>query len=293
MTDDFMRPLVLQSYSDWVESLVPATSFPLTSGIDHFITLDGKNIRLEIIQLLNLVQEKMLKVKSDDTKGFEKLIQLWDRVGGVRSNRSGIHLEARMRSYAALERALDGKGGPLGGGRIRTLLADAARLQDEARADLQSDAGIGNVGLIILNALYELSINTYTSVRRLAQMRLNSFLSHYAYSYRILLPKLTSLLEIGGEGDEWHAKHKGALYIMLGSRMGPLVAKQDWDLIKTLWPAILKSPLSEKPSILRPQTTDRRGAGETVRDRRHTESLVGCLRRNFAHAWTSKIKWKT
>lgn len=76
-------------------------------------------------------------------------------------------------------------------------------------------------------------------------------LSHYPYSYRALLPRLADLLAKGGEGDEWHARHKGALYIMLGPRAGPLVAKQDWDVVRTLWPAILKAPLSEKPSILR------------------------------------------
>lgn len=89
---------------------------------------------------------------------------MWERVSGVRPSRTGPSLEARMRSYAALERALDGKGGPPGGGRIRTLLADAVRLQDEARIDLQNDAGIGKTGLSILTALYELSVNTYTSV---------------------------------------------------------------------------------------------------------------------------------
>lgn len=65
------------------------------------------------------------------------------------------------------------------------------------------------------------------------------------------MPRLAQLLAEGGEGEEWHARHKGALFIMLGPRPGPLVAKQDWDVVRTLWPAILKAPLSEKPSILR------------------------------------------
>lgn len=76
-------------------------------------------------------------------------------------------------------------------------------------------------------------------------------LSHYAYSYRALVPKLVDILAEGGEGDEWHARHKGVLFIMLGPRAGPLVAKQDWETVRTLWPAVLKAPLSEKPSIVR------------------------------------------
>lgn len=76
-------------------------------------------------------------------------------------------------------------------------------------------------------------------------------LSHYPYSYRSLVPKLAGILAAGGEGDEWHARHKGVLFMMLGPRTGPLVAKQDWDVVRTLWPAILNAPLSEKPSMVR------------------------------------------
>ncbi|KAI8425127.1 LOW QUALITY PROTEIN: hypothetical protein MSG28_006972 [Choristoneura fumiferana] len=117
--------------------------------------------------------------------------------------------------------------------------------------DLICDAGITPSALKALNALFELSVNTYTSVRILAQVRLSWMLGHYPYSYRELVPKLNQLMLEGGEGDEWHARHKGALYIVLGSRTGPLAAKQDWEVIKTLWPAIVKAPLSEKPSILK------------------------------------------
>lgn len=76
-------------------------------------------------------------------------------------------------------------------------------------------------------------------------------LSHYPYSYRALVPRLVELLSKGGEGDEWHASHKGALFIMLGPKNGPLIAKQDWEVVRALWPAMLRAPSSEKPSIHR------------------------------------------
>lgn len=88
-------------------------------------------------------------------------------------------------------------------------------------------------------------------VRILAQIRLYWMLSHYPYSYRALVPTLGAHLAEGGLGDEWHAKHKGMLFMMLGPRAGPLVAKQDWDVVRVLWPAILNAPLSEKPSMVR------------------------------------------
>lgn len=238
------------------ESLVPPTSFPLTTGVHHRVTLEGENVRAAITRLLLRVQERLLQERTDDTRGLEMLIQVWERVVVQRTRGAGMGPEARMRSYAVLERALDGHGGCStarsgAAARLRMLLADAARLQDETRFDLVCDAGITPSALAALHSLFDLSINTYSSVRVNAQARLYWMLGHYAYSYRALVPRLAQLLARGGEGDEWHARHKGALYVMLGPRTGPLVAKQDWDAVGTLWPAILTAPLSEKPSILK------------------------------------------
>jgi hypothetical protein len=89
----------------------------------------------------------------------------------IKSVRGGPGLEARLRSYGALERALDGRGGVGGMGRtgaaaarLRMLVADAVRMHDDARLDLACDAGITPSGLRALHALYQLSINSYSSV---------------------------------------------------------------------------------------------------------------------------------
>ncbi|CAH2094496.1 unnamed protein product [Euphydryas editha] len=240
-----------------LESQVPAKSMPFINGVPYAVTLDGENMRVALTRLLLEVQAKMLAEKTDDTRGLEMLLQAWERVVVMKGLRTGPGLEARMRSYGALERALDGRGGESarGGaaaaGRLRMLVADAVRLQDESRFDLVCDAGITPSALHALHALYDLAINTYSSVRILAQIRLYWMLSHYPYSYRELVPRLVSLLAEGGEGDEWHARHKGALFMMLGPKAGPLVVKQDWEVVRALWPAILKAPLSEKPTIHR------------------------------------------
>ncbi|KAJ8723976.1 hypothetical protein PYW07_007956 [Mythimna separata] len=242
-----------------IETKVPATSIPFTCGVRFRVTLDGENVRVALTRLLLDVQAKLLDEKTDDTRGLEMLIQVWERVVVMKGLRGGPGLEARLRSYGALERALDGRGGAAdrrgargaGAARLRMLAADAARLHDDSRYDLVCEAGITPSALKALHALADLSVNTYSSVRILAQIRLYWMLSHYPYSYRALVPKLAALLAAGGEGDEWHARHKGALFMMLGPRAGPLVAKQDWDVARTLWPAVLNAPLSEKPSMVR------------------------------------------
>ncbi|XP_034834096.1 proteasome activator complex subunit 4-like isoform X1 [Maniola hyperantus] len=245
-----------------IESQVPATCLPLATAVPYQVTLDGENMRVALTRLLVDVQTRMLADKTDDTRGLDMLIQVWERIIVVKGLRSGPGLEAKLRSYNALERALDGRGGlgkagvgnggdEAGAARLRMLVADAARVQFESRLDLVCDAGMTPSGLQALDALYELSINTYSTVRVLAQIGLYWMLSHFPYSYRALVPKLVALLAKGGEGDEWHARHKGALHIILYPKQGPMIAKQDWDVVRTLWPAILKAPLSEKPSIQR------------------------------------------
>ncbi|CAG4953561.1 unnamed protein product [Parnassius apollo] len=263
------KPVIL------MESQVPATSLPYTNGVRHVVTLEGENMRSALTRLLLEIQARMLTDNTDETRGLEILTQLWERVVVMKGARSALGLEARLRSYGALDRALDGRGGVGGeaGGaaKLRMLLADAAKLQDESRLDLVCEAGITPSALSALNALYELSINTYSSVRILSQIRLYWMLSHYPYSYRALVPKLAELVETGGEGDEWHAKHKGALFIMIGPRSGPLIAKQDWNVVRTLWLAVLKAPLSEKPSILKLE----QAFGDTLQS--HFPTVNTCL----------------
>lgn len=84
----------------------------------------------------------------------------------MKFTRGTSSLETRLRSYNALERAMEGRGSEAttGGGMMRMLIAEAVRIQDDSRADLVCEAGITPSALKALDALFELSINTYTSV---------------------------------------------------------------------------------------------------------------------------------
>ncbi|XP_041968894.1 proteasome activator complex subunit 4-like isoform X2 [Aricia agestis] len=236
------------------ESQVPATTFPLARGTPYSITLDGENMRVALTELLLKVQDRMLQDKTDDTKGLELLILAWERVVVTRM-RASPGYETRLRSFGVLERSLEGRGGREAEGegtaRLRVVLADGARLQEDARLELMCDAGLPLTVHRALLALLDLAINTYSSVRVLAQLRIYWILNHYPYSYRALVDKVVDLISESGEGEEWHSRRKGALFLMLGPKAGPIVTKPDWEAVKALWPAVLKSPLSEKPSIIR------------------------------------------
>lgn len=59
-----------------IDSLVPATTLPFSTGVKHVVTVDGENVRCALVRLMTAVQARMLADKSDDTKCFEALIQV-------------------------------------------------------------------------------------------------------------------------------------------------------------------------------------------------------------------------
>ena len=91
----------------------------------------GKNVRLEVIAVMDLVQSRLLRDKEDDTKSLTQLTSVYAtcvRFGGVGED----EYESRMKSYHAVRRALDNR---LVGSRrqLRPVIVDRAMLQHEAR----------------------------------------------------------------------------------------------------------------------------------------------------------------
>lgn len=81
-----------------------------------------------------------------------------------------------------------------------------------------------------------------------AQLKLFSIVSYFPHSYTVLTPRILEILKLNSEQN--HPKFKGCLYVLLSPKNAPIVARHDWDLIKQLWPLIVKSMPSEKPSIV-------------------------------------------
>lgn len=100
---------------------------------------------------------KLIKVK----------LQIWDRTLIGRGSRFAGY-EAKLRTFSALDRSMDGKGSDPKQGYtnayVRILIADAVRIADETRAEMPCESGITDTARTVMNCLFELSINTYTSV---------------------------------------------------------------------------------------------------------------------------------
>lgn len=85
-------------------------------------------------------------------------------------------------------------------------------------------------------------------MRIAAQCKLFAVVSYFPYSYTMLTEKIKEILQL--DSEKYHEKFKGCLYILLGPKSSPIVARHDWQFIRQLWPLIVKSMPSEKPSII-------------------------------------------
>jgi proteasome activator subunit 4 len=49
----------------------------------------------------------------------------------------------------------------------------------------------------------------------------------------------------------WCHTFQGSLYVLLGPKESPLVTRHDWEMLMSLWPAIVRTKPSEKLSVIR------------------------------------------
>lgn len=81
-----------------------------------------------------------------------------------------------------------------------------------------------------------------------AQGILFSAVSTFPYSYTVLTPKFKEILCL--DSIEHHEKFKGCLNILAGPKGAPIIARHNWKFIRDIWPLLIKSTPSEKPSIV-------------------------------------------
>lgn len=100
----------------------------------------------------------------------------------------------------------------------------------------------------ILLDLFELGVGRYSEVRILAQAKLFTAVSNFPYSYTVLTQQLKEILQMNSV--ENHEKFKGALHVLLGPKSSPIIARHDWKFLRDIWPLVVKSMPSEKPSVI-------------------------------------------
>jgi proteasome activator subunit 4 len=235
-------PIKLIESSLAITSFIPNVSF----GMEPIVMPDGSNVRKTVADTAHLLQEKLLLCREDDTKSFFSLIVLWEFLlidqFGFKSS-----YESHWKSFRLVKKVLEDK--LVGQKRhLRPLLISRTVLQHESLLERGSTCLTPTHRQILLNLL-TLSTSHYSEVRSRAQVKLFAALDQFSYSYRVLIPHLVSHLQ--QDSSQFHEQFKGSLYVLLGPKEYPLVTRHDWEMLMSLWPAIVRTKQSEKLSVIR------------------------------------------
>jgi proteasome activator subunit 4 len=228
-----------------VDSVLDPWAFNLIVSNSYAVNMpDGANIRKVIADLMHKVQKKVLEVDEGDTKSIFNIVHIYNI---LLFNKSRVHdFEYSWKNFHMVKKLLEDR---LHQNKLhlRHVLINRVMLQQEFRTESRSCSFTETHKQILLD-LFELSVCRYSEVRITAQCKVFAVVSYFPYSYTVLTPRMFEILKLNSE--EHHEKFKGCLYVLIGPKNHPIVARHDWNFIRQLWPLIVKSMPSEKPSIV-------------------------------------------
>ncbi|XP_012271997.1 proteasome activator complex subunit 4 isoform X2 [Orussus abietinus] len=230
-----------------METVLDQKPFLPTLGIKGEIKMpDGSNVRCYLAKVMCTLQDMMLENSEDDVKSLFVLIRIWSGLLLGKMRLRNLH-EARRKNFQFAKKILEDK--LLGKKRhLGPFIIERATLQHESRIFSQAPC-LTETHLLMMEKLFKLSISRYADVRSKAQKAFFSAIQNFPYSYSYFIEHIVDVLRKSPEKE--HEAYKGALYLLLGPQQDPLVTKRDWSLLRVLWPAIVRSQPSEKPSVIR------------------------------------------
>ena len=241
-TEDHM-PFLIDSVTD-----ITPLKYLIHPASENYCLAIGKdkNVRLEIIRVMDLLQSSILSNNVDDTKSLLAVVHTYEMVllfGGITKE----ELDNNWRSFNFVKKIMENR---LIGGRkhIRPIHIDRAFLQHESRVLEKCHTSLTTVHIQVYNNLLSLATSHYSSVRSHAQSTLLKCTQNFAHSYKVLMPTLINSLQQNEETVS-HEQFKGSLYVLLGSKHRTLLVKHCWKTLSELYPALVGSRHSEKPSI--------------------------------------------
>lgn len=215
------------------------------------VTLDSEhfpsNVRKAAADVILELVDRLLSLGSDDTKSLCRAINIFHGLiffHGI----SKDDFDARWKSFQFIKDALANK---LARNKqhIRSLLVERAVLHQENRMLENSVLHLTATHNTIMSRLLRLSVSQYSEVRSKSQSTLNQVFQCFPYSYKLILPDLISYLHV--DPTENHEQFKGSLYLLLGRQNKSLMVRRDWESLNLVWPALIASKHSEKPSIIK------------------------------------------
>lgn len=208
---------------------------------------DGTNIRTWVVKEIRKVLDHILEVNEDDTKSLTLVCEiLATTISYFGYNKTELRLAAqRIKSMKTTtqNKLLGSKH------HLRYLLVERVAQQNRAMLMSKGQPDFTVLHLEIFKSLFNLSQSHYVEVRVLAQDTVYLMLNYFPFSETILVPMLVHELK---KRELEHNKFKGLLYLVIGRRSySSIVIDPNWSFLRELWPALVESSHSEKPSIVK------------------------------------------
>lgn len=158
----------------------------------------------------------------------------------------GRDFESHWKNFHAVKKLLADclRGGKL---HLRQLLIDRVMLHQEFRTESRSFTFTETHKQVLIN-MYHLSVSHYSEVRVKAQAKLFTAVGVFPYSYTVLMSNIKQSLQVDTKKN--HEEFKGCLHVLLGPKSTPLIARHDWTFVHEIWPYLVTSMPSEKPSVI-------------------------------------------
>lgn len=229
------------------ETSVVKPRIDITLGFENLTIKmpNGDNVRAAIIRTITKLQTKILNESEDDTKSLKAIILLWERVFIRKQYMTPF--DTQLKSYNALKTFQEYKLTRYKRD-IRAIIATRVLMQQDCRDEVTPPPFTERHRQVLVNLL-QLSTSHYSAVRMLAQSKLFGAMATFPYAYRVLLDDVVKYLEL--DSNQHHESFKGILYVIVGQRRTRLIVKNDWHCVQRLWLALLRTNLSEKPSVVR------------------------------------------
>lgn len=217
------------------------------AGTEPLDFSDGTNIRTWVVESMKEILAYIVKTNEDDTKSLTLVCEIFaTTISYFGYNKTELRLAAQR--IKSMKSSTQNK--LLGSKRhLRYLLVERVAQQHRAMLLNKGQPEFTESHLEIFNCLFDLAQSHYVQVRILAQDTLYMILNYFPFSETILIPKLVEELR---KREIEHNKFKGLLYLVVGRRSYSSVAiDPNWSFLRQLWPALVESPHSEKPSIVK------------------------------------------
>ncbi|XP_058119346.1 proteasome activator complex subunit 4B-like [Anopheles coustani] len=206
---------------------------------------DGSNVRKAIIGTIGRLQDKLMQDSQDDTQTLKSIVQLYETVvlrkhsnGNFELQLKNFNFTKRFQTYQLTRCKRD----------VRAVVATRVMIQQDCRDEV-SQPLFSATHLAVMHKLLDLSISDYACIRITAQSKLLGMLSTFPYAYHLLTDRIVECLELDANTN--HERFKGILCLLYLKRRPRLIMMNDWQFLSRIWPALLRSKCSEKPSVVK------------------------------------------